>query len=416
MADLPVPRRAPASQDDVRRHNLGTLLRLLHVRGTTSRADLTALTGLNRSTVKGLTAELVDAGLVRENAPVGRGLAGRPSIGVEPASEVHVLALDLGVEHLTAARIGLGGVTLARRDVRQAPGDHDVQRILERLRRMVEELLAGAAPGEVCVGIGVGVCGVVSAEDGVVRFAPNLGWIDVPLRALLAECLGTALPVELGNDGDLGAMAEHLRGAGRGVSDLVFVSGEVGIGGGVVVGGRLVRGAGGYAGEIGHMSVDPRGALCRCGRRGCWETQISEAAVLAATAAPDGTSLEQVLAAYAQGEPWARTGVEQVGRALGRGVANLVNIFNPELIVFGGAVRHVFLATEPLVREVMRSALVAPSEHVQLAVAGLGNDPVTVGAAELAFAPLLDDPLAVLRPVGRGSAWVRPAVPAVRTS
>ncbi len=400
-----MPRRAPASQDAVRRHNLGRLLRLLHVRGATSRADLTAITGLNRSTVKGLTAELVDVGLVRENAPVGRGLAGRPSIGVEPASDVFVLALEVAVEHLTAVRTGLGGVPLERRDLRQTTRDHDVRRTLARLCRMAEELMAGAPPGGVCVGIGVGVCGVVSAGDGVVRFAPNLGWVDVPLRALLAEHLDTTLPVDLGNDGDLGAMAEHLRGVGRGVSDLVFIAGEVGIGGGVVVDGRLIRGAGGYAGEIGHMSVDPRGALCRCGRRGCWETQISDEAVLAATSAPEGTSLEQVLTAYAEGQAWTRAGVERVGRSLGRGVADLVNIFNPELIVFGGAVRHLFQATEPLVREALRSALVAPSEHVQLAVAGLGDDSVTAGAAELAFSPLLEDPLGVLRSQARGPAW-----------
>ena len=399
-------RRSPASQDDVRRHNLGSLLRLLHVRGATSRADLTAITGLNRSTVKGLTAELADAGLVRESAPVGRGLAGRPSIGVEPASDdVYVLALDVAVEHLTAVRIGLGGVPLDRRDLRQSGGDHDVQCTLARLCRLVDDLLSNAPPGGVCVGIGVGVCGVVSADDGVVRFAPNLGWVDVPLRAMLAECQGTGLPVVLGNDGDLGAIAEHLRGVGRGVSDLVFVSGEVGIGGGVVVDGRLVRGAGGYAGEIGHMSVDPRGALCRCGRRGCWETQISDVAVLAATGAPEGTSLEQVLTAYEEGQAWPRAGLDRVGRSLGRGVANLVNILNPELIVFGGAVRHVFLATEPLVREVLSSALAAPSEHVRLAVAGLGDDSVAVGAAELAFTPLLEDPLGVLRPSAHGHAW-----------
>jgi len=281
----------------------------------------------------------------------------------------------------------------------------DVHRTVARLCALVDDLLASAPPDGVCVGIGVGVCGVVSADDGVVRFAPNLGWVDVPLRALLTTCLDTDLTVDLGNDGDLGAMAEHLRGVGRGVSDLVFVAGEVGIGGGVVVDGRLIRGAGGYAGEIGHMSVDPRGAVCRCGRRGCWETQISDEAVLAATGAPTGTSLAQLLAAYVDGEPWTRPGVEEVGRALGRGVANLVNIFNPELIVFGGAVRHIYVATEPLVREALRSALVAPSEHVRLAVAGLGDDSVALGAAELAFSPLLDDPLGVLRPAARRPVW-----------
>ena len=402
-------RPLPTSQDDVRRHNLGRLLSLLHVRGATSRADLTALTGLNRSTVKALTTELVDAGLAVESAPVGRGGAGRPSITVEPASDrVHVLSVDLGVERLTAARVGLGGVVLERRSLRQTPGDYSVPSTLARLSGLLRALLDGAPADGVCVGIGIGVCGVVSTDEGTVRFAPNLGWVDVPLRDLMGEVLDARLPIDLGNDGDVGAMAEHLRGAGRGVSDMVFVAGEVGIGGGVIVGGRPFRGAGGYAGEVGHMSVDPRGRVCRCGRRGCWETEISDQAVLLATGAPEGTSLEQVLAAHAAGERWTVPGVRRVGRSLGTGVANLVNIFNPELIVFGGAVRQIFSATEPLVREALAGALTAPGEGVRLAVAGLGDDSVLLGAAELAFAPLLDDPLGLLSlhgeaPVGAGA-------------
>ena len=405
----PAARPLPASQDDVRRHNLGNLLSLLHVRGATSRADLTALTGLNRSTVKALTAELVDAGLAVESAPVGRGGAGRPSITVEPASShVYVLSVDLGVERLTAVRVGLGGVVLDRRSLRQTPRDFAVPRTLTRLCGLLRALLDGAPPDGVCVGIGVGVCGVVSAEDGTVRFAPNLGWVDVPLRDLIGEVLDTGLPIDLGNDGDVGAIAEHLRGAGRGVSDMVFVAGEVGIGGGVIVGGRPFRGAGGYAGEVGHMSVDPKGRICRCGRRGCWETEISDEAVRLATKAPVGASLEQVLTAYATGERWAQPGLRRVGRSLGAGVANLVNIFNPELIVFGGAVRHIFSVTEPLVREAVAGALAAPGEGVRLAVAGLDDDSVVVGAAELAFGPLLEDPLGLLSlhrpsPVGAGA-------------
>lgn len=162
------------------------------------------------------------------------------------------------------------------------------------------------------------------------------------------------------------------------------------------------------SGEIGHMSVDPKGRMCRCGRRGCWETVISDQAVLLATRAADGVLLEQVLAAYAAGERWTLAGVRRVGRSLGAGVANLVNSFNPELIVFGGAVRHVFSTTEPLVREALAGALAAPGQGVQLAVAGLADDSVLVGAAELAFAPLLEDPLGLLlvhrdAPVGAGA-------------
>jgi predicted NBD/HSP70 family sugar kinase len=400
IAAGPIPggaRPRAASQDDVRRHNLGSLLRLLHVQGATSRADLAAATGLNRSTVKALTTDLVAAGLVRESAPVGRGGAGRPSITVAPASEdVYVLALDIGVEHLTAVRVGLGGVVLDRRELQQSESDYAVTRTLTRLERLARGLLASAPPSAVCTGIGVGVCGVVSDDDGKVRFAPNLAWVDVPLRDLLAKRLGTSLPIELGNDGDLGAMAESLRGVARGLSDVVYVSGEVGIGGGIILGGRPMRGTGGYAGEIGHMSVDPRGKVCRCGRRGCWETEISDQAVLSATGAPEGATLADVLAAYTAGERWAQPGMRRVGRFLGAGVANLVNVFNPELIVFGGSVRHIYVATEPLVREALTTALAAPVQQVRLAVAGLGDDSVAVGAAELSFARLLDEPLGTL--------------------
>jgi len=393
---------SPATtQDDVRRHNLSRLLRHLHVEGATSRADLTAMTGLNRSTVKALTEDLVSMSLLRETAPVGRGGAGRPSITVEPEPDgVYVLALDIGVEHMTAVRIGVGGVVLDRRELRQSVSDYSVKRTLTRLVRLARQLFEGAPKGGVCLGIGVGVCGVVSAEDGLVRFAPNLGWVDVPLRDLLAERLGTSLPIDLGNDGDLGAVAENLRGVARGVLDLVYVSGEVGIGGGILLDGRPLRGTGGYAGEIGHMCVDPRGRLCRCGRRGCWETEISDQAVLLSTGAPAGSSLTDVLQAHAAGERWTQSGMRRVGRFLGLGVGNLVNVFNPELIVFGGAVRHIYTDTEPYVREALETSLRAPSEQVRLEVAGLGDDSVAVGAAELGFARLLDDPVGTLSRLG----------------
>ncbi|MGZ6791801.1 MAG: ROK family protein [Mycobacteriales bacterium] len=390
-------RPAPTSQDEVRRHNLASLLSLVHVRGATSRADLTALTGLNRSTVKALTADLVGCGLLRESAPVGRGSAGRPSITVEPESELfYVVALDIGVEHLTAVRVGLGGVVLDRRELAQSPKDYDVKRTLRRLEKLVSALLADAPADALCVGVGVGVCGVVSTDDGVVRFAPNLGWVDVPLRELLAQALRTSLRIEIGNDGDLGARAEHLRGAARGLSDVVYVSGEVGVGGGIILGGRSMRGYGGYGGEVGHMSIDPKGHTCRCGRRGCWETEIGDEAVLLATGAPKGSTLAQVLEAYAAGERWTQAGMRRVARALGQGVVNLVNVFNPQLVLFGGAVRHVYVATQPLVHEALKEALSAPGEQVRIGLAGLGDDSIAIGAAELAFASLLADPLSAL--------------------
>ena len=147
---------AGATQDEVRRHNLGNLLQLLHVHGATSRSDLTALTGLNRSTVGALTTELADAGLVSEQAPVGRGGAGRPSIMVRPQTQrVYVLALDVGVDHIIAARVGLGGEVLDRRELRQSRGDYQMSKILRHVEQLGRSVLAGASPDSVCVGIGL---------------------------------------------------------------------------------------------------------------------------------------------------------------------------------------------------------------------------------------------------------------------
>jgi predicted NBD/HSP70 family sugar kinase len=391
---------AGATQDEVRRHNLGSLLRLLHVHGATSRADLTALTGLNRSTVGALTTELAEAGLVVEQPPVGRGGAGRPSIVVRPKTErVYVLALDVGVDHLIVARVGLGGEVLDRREVRQSRGGHRPARILRLLDKLAPPILAAAPPDAVCVGVGAGVCGVVRHTDGLVRFAPNLGWVDVPFGRLLIDQLGLDAPVVVGNDADLGALAEHARGAAEGARNLIYLSGEVGVGGGIVLDGQPMSGAGGYGGEVGHMVVNPKGSRCRCGARGCWETEVGEDALLTAAGLPDAT-VEEVLALAAGGDRKARSAVRHVGRWLGIGVGNLVNLFNPEVVVFGGVLRQIFPVTESLVRERLRAALTAPREQVRLVLPGLGADSILLGAAEIAFAPLLDDPLHTL---SRGS-------------
>ena len=394
---LPWARTPAVTQDEVRRHNLGVLLRLLHVGGATSRSDLTAVSGLNRSTVKALTTELAEAGLVRESAPVGRGGgAGRPSILVEPRSEhVWALAVDIGVEHLAAARIGLGGVVLDRRETRQPRGHGDVPQVLARVHALVEPLLRGAGDP---VGIGVAVPGMVGDPQELVRFAPNLGWIDVPLGRLLAAELGRRLPVAVGNEGDLGVMAEHLRGVAADALDVIYLTGEVGLGGGIIIGGQPLTGAGGYAGELGHMSINPAaGRLCTCGRRGCWETEVGADALLLATGAAAGADPAEVLAAAVGGDRASKAAVRRVGRWLGVGVANLVNLFNPEVVIFGGLTRTLFPVLEPYVRAELALALAAPRDQVRLALPGLGGDSSLVGAAELAFAPLLADPLGTNR-------------------
>jgi predicted NBD/HSP70 family sugar kinase len=387
---------AGATQDEVRRHNLAALARFLHDHGSTSRSELVNHTGLNRSTVGGLLADLVACGLVRETQPVGRGV-GRPSFGAEPVSDrAYVLAIDLRVDRTIAALVGFGGVVLARREHRYRKGQQREEKVVAQLVAVCHQLLAEAPPGAVMVGVGVGVPGLVRQPDGLVRFAPNLGWVDIPLGDHLAEALGLSTPIVVGNDSDLGAISERLRGSAVGAANVIYLSGQVGVGGGVVVDGRLVMGAQGYAGEVGHMRVNPKGRACRCGATGCWETEIGEPAVRASTGADDRTSVSEIVAAAQAGDKAARRGLHTVGGWLGVGVANLVNIFNPDVIVFGGTLREVLPVTRAEVEAALATSLTAPREHVVLALPALGDDSTLLGAAESAFAPLLDDPLGVI--------------------
>jgi predicted NBD/HSP70 family sugar kinase len=384
---------AGATQDEVRRHNLGTLVRILHEHGATSRSDLTTRTGLNRSTVGDLTGELVAAGLLRETTPVGRGV-GRPSIVVRPNEEhVFVLAFDVGVERTVAALVGLGGKELARREVFRRRGASTPASVLRMISLLGKAALEEAPHGARCVGVGVAVPGVVRHSDGLVRFAPNMGWVDLPFGARVRDSLGTNAPVIVGNDADLGALAEHVRGCAVGAANVVFIAGEVGVGGGIILDGRPMTGAGGYGGELGHMMVNPRGRTCRCGRRGCWETEVGEAAVVAALGGAPDDSIDELIAAVRPNRDGDVPRLRTVGRWLGLGLANLVNLFNPEVIVLGGLLSQVVPYTELQVREGMATALAAPSEQVRLELPALGRDSALFGAAEAAFAPLLDDPL-----------------------
>jgi predicted NBD/HSP70 family sugar kinase len=375
----------------VRRHNLGRLIRILHLGGAASRADLTRLTGLNRSTVGALATDLARAGLVLEHEPVGRGV-GRPSIVVSPnGPSVFALAFDLRVERTVAAVVQLGGTVVHRHDVRHLRPDPTPDDVLGHIEEMATEFLADAPTCSVCLGIGLAIPGVVRHSDGLVRFAPNMAWVDVPIAAALAGRMGGSLTVTVGNDADLGAIAEHLRGAAADAPNAVFLSGQVGVGGGIILDGRLMVGTGGYGGEVGHMVVNPEGRACRCGRRGCWETEVGEDAVVRALGGAVGASVDDLLDQLESSGHAGR--LDEVGRWLGVGLANLVNIFNPEAVVFGGLLSRVLPLVEDKLRAELRAALTAPREQVRLVLPRLGRDAALLGAAESVFAPLLDDPI-----------------------
>lgn len=389
--------------ETVRRANLSAIIRELHVRGPQSRSELVLRTGLTRSAIRGLIGELVAADLVAEQRSAPAGTPGRPSPLVRPRDDqAVVLALEANVDSLAIAVVGLGGRIhhLARVD---RPRAHvDVDEIVADLLELAGPLLPGLRHSEALVGIGVAAAGIVRRTDGVVRHAPNLGWRDVPLGERLSHALALDAPLWMANEADLGGLAEHRRGAAAHVDDVVYVMGEVGVGGNVTVGGQPLVGSAGYAAEVGHMAVNPAGAPCGCGSFGCWETEIGERAILVrAGRDPDGgrEAVTELIDAAIAGEPAARAALEEVATWLGVGLATLVNVFNPSMVVLGG----VFERIHPLVgatveRTLAERSMPASGELVRVVPGRLGVDGPILGAAELAFEELLADPGARIRP------------------
>ena len=391
------------AQTEIRRSNLSRMLMELHVSGPLSRSELAAELHLNRSTVASLIAELVARGLVWERSRA-KGLPqapGRPSPVVELRRDgPGALAVDLSTDWIGAAVIGLGGAVIGstRRDCSLA--NTDPAQIVDELHGLVGPLLEGVGDGPRIVAIGVSVPGAVRAQDGHLHHAPNLGWRDVPMGKLVRDRFRELnVPVFVGNDADLAASAEHLRGSGRGSDDFICLWGEGGIGAGFVIGGRALTGAAGYAGEVGHLTVDPNGDLCHCGARGCWEAEVGEEALLRRSGRDPlgGTrALADLLSAADRGDEVALAAVAESGRWLGIGLAGLVNIFNPTRVSLGGLFARIFpYVREAVVRELDSRAMPAPRAMVELTTALLGANTLLLGAAELALAPTLYDPTIV---------------------
>lgn len=393
-------RNRGVAADELRRHNLATVLEPLHLLGPHSRSELTTMTGLNRSTVGDLIGELGALGLVDEGPASNVSGPGRPSpvVSARPAGAV-VLALELDVDSIGAATVGLGGHLYDRRRVTR-PVDHcSPHEIVSDAVALSAPLLSALPAGHHLVGIGVGVAGVTRRDDGFVHLAPNLGWQDVPLAAIVAGELGTACPVLVANEADLGAFGEFRRGVQPGVQHLIYLSGEVGIGAGVIVDGHLLRGLAGYAGEAGHTKVNPNGRPCRCGSVGCWETEAGQGALLRRLGLETGTgpaALDRIVEKAAAGDTATIDAIAELGRWLGIGVGNLINIFNPEIVVLGGMYDRLFPFIEPTVTSEVRSGALAASESMaQIIRSGLGSDAPLIGASEAVFSRVVSDPAAV---------------------
>jgi predicted NBD/HSP70 family sugar kinase len=384
-------------RDGMRQGNLAAVLGRLHRDGPATRSELTATSGLSRSTVGELVRHLTQQGLVEERRGPSAGQRGRPSPVVAPRPErVVVLAVDIQVETVAVATYGLGGELLALERTAQAADPGEPEHVVAAVAPLLARQRAALRPDQHLLGIGVAIAGVVRASDGFVHLCPNLGWRDAELGALLTDALGVpAVPVVVGNEADLAALAEWRRGAGRGARDLLYLFAEVGVGSGIIVDGRPLTGADGYAGEVGHLPINPAGSRCRCGGVGCWETEVANGALVrrAAERGLPARSGRAVLGAAAEGDEHARGAVEDTAAWLGLGLAGLVNVLNPRRVVLGGLLGEVARLAEPSLRTSFADhALGCAGAAVELVPGSLGDRAQLTGAAERVFTLLLEDP------------------------
>lgn len=312
------------------------------------------------------------------------------------------IGVDVGGTKILAGAVAEDGSI--RATSRRPTPRHDAEAVLAQVADVVAELRDGT--DEAIDGVGVGIAGVVDAERSRVYFAPNLRWSQVPARALLEA--STGLPVVVENDGNIAAWGEYRFGAGRGTSDMVLVTVGTGIGGGIVIDGRLFRGAHGAAGEIGHINAVPDGRACGCGRGGCWEQYASgnalvrEARELAAErrseaglllslgdGTPEGVQGPEVTQAALAGDPIAREAFARVGTWLGRGLADLAAVLDPEVFVIGGGVSESGDLLLASARSTLNDKLIGQQNRPAPLVraAELANSAGIVGAADLVRQP-----------------------------
>jgi predicted NBD/HSP70 family sugar kinase len=379
---------SPAATGQRERHRL-QVVDVLRAHGAASRAEIARITGLSRATVSGLVGELQDEGVVVERdgeEPSPGPAGGRPPtrLTLNPSTG-SAIGVDFGHTHLRVAIADISSRVLAEREA-ELDVDRVAEPALDNAVRLVHELIdeAGVDRGRI-LGVGMGLPGPINRDTGVVGPSVILSaWEGLRPAALLEERLG--LPVTVDNDANLGALGELTFGAGSGARHMLYVKISSGIGAGLVIDGHIYRGATGVAGEFGHVLVDPDGALCRCGNRGCLETVAAAGPLLDLLHPTHGADfgVDDLVARANEGDAGCRRVLADAGRALGLELASVCNVFNPERVVIGG---ELSAAREPLldgIRDSLtRHAQPLAHDAVELVAGVLGARAEVLGALAL---------------------------------
>ncbi|AUH44197.1 ROK family transcriptional regulator [Streptomyces sp. CMB-StM0423] len=411
---------SPRTQQALRQRNLSLALRAVAAGGPLSRAAVAARIGMTRAGVAAVVDELLRAGLLVELGPGRPGTVGRPGSALALNDRGPCgLGAEIGVDHLAVCAVDLRGRVRARVAADAANRDHAPGPVLARLAGLIEEVVAEVrGEGLTPTGLTVAVPGLIARDESTVVRAPNLGWQGVGLGPLLPA----APPARVGNEANLGALAEQRlertaaeppgtgadgepgpveqpaaelpAGDGRSPGpgrNFLFVSAEIGIGAAVVMDGELLRGAHGFAGELGHVPVRPQGRPCACGGRGCLEQYAGEEAVLRASGIDPararaehpgpGARIAMLAARAADGDALVRTALREAGGALGIALAGAVNLLDPETVVLGGALAGLGPWVVPAVERELGRRLADPARTVRLTVSALGAEGPLLGAA-----------------------------------
>jgi glucokinase-like ROK family protein len=398
-----MPKSKTADQDAVRKINKSLVLNTLRLHSPISRAEVANRIGLNRSTVTHIVNALIEEGLVSEK-PFERNAVGRPSIALTLRPEGGaVIGVEIGVDFISVHLTDFTAQPLWRVWIDTNPTCSQSD-ILVKTEQAIDQAIQISQDMNLrMIGIGVGLPGLVDMQKGELIIAPNLRWRNLPLGNQWAERF--KLPVYIENEANLAALGEYYFGIAQNIENFIYLSSGIGLGGGILVSGHLFRGGHGYSGEIGHIQKDPKGELCACGRIGCWETQVGPRAVLKRIKKilqgspelprPDGVvedlsnlTFKMVVNAALTGDPLCLHSIEEVAYHLAVGIADLVNIFNPELVVIGGALSQAQPIMRTVIEKTVFSSALPPSvNELKIAFSEYGTDACVYGA----IAIVLDD-------------------------
>ncbi|MFF8277173.1 ROK family protein [Streptomyces lateritius] len=402
----------PGSQTSLHRANLERVVRAVRMAGSLTQAEIARATGLSAATVSNIVRELKDGGTV-EVTPTSAGGRRARSVSLSGDAGI-VIGVDFGHTHLRIAVGNLAHQVLAEES---EPLDVDASAAegFDRAEQLVKRLIAATGIGQdKVIGVGLGVPGPIDVSSGTLGSTSILpGWSGINPADELSGRLG--VPVYVDNDANLGALGELVWGSGRGVKDLAYIKVASGVGAGLVIDGRVYRGPGGTAGEIGHITLDESGPVCRCGNRGCLETFAAARYVLPLLQPGHGADLtmERVVQLAREGDPGCRRVVADVGRHIGSGIANLCNLLNPSRVVLGGDLAEAGeLVLAPIRDSVSRYAIPSAARQLSLAPGALGGRAEVLGALALVLSEMGDSTLLESALPGPSPASTRAAAPA----